>query len=1215
MPITPDNLKLVATEVMADTPDGGGLPTSVMITDGDDGNVFPKISNLDAVYGRVNLRKVAFTVDTADDAVLAGSYALVMKPPANPGVGVTMFYTGSDFDQRTQARDRVESYVTDGPESQLTLIGRQLIGQKQIVCYQKDTDKLPEIGQVLCLSTEANGVVTAKQFIRVDAVTVEEREFTEHIGSSQITFKRNVVTITMATPLLRDFTGPENPSTLSAVSKLTRVRRTSIVDAARYYGIAKLKNFAAKNAISAVVEGIFTQLVPTTSREVALVDVSPAKAGSLTSTSTNAMYMYLGAWWSANDGKFVKFPFGVTPGSLAFEGNPPDDAEGKVTTAGGGLVFSIDYTDGILRCISGEGWSGLVTFKPAVAVRGVAHTQEIKVTQGNRGTTFVAMLAPLPSKGSLTVEYQVLGKWYTLRDNGVRLVGDSAAVGTGSVNRLTGTVTINLQSQPDVDSSIIISYASDVHYDTLSQSSGSDYPYSDFDLGEAFDPTSLSMTFWQHNVFNPDGSYAYGYARTVGLNANNRFDNAYCFGYASPLTGKIRVYWKTLPSAANPVTFEYKALADSAETVATAVKSKSITAAANMSLGESVVPGSLQGRVPFGSGTNGTVKDVSGLLVLLGGQTLSTGVTVHDDTNIGTIDYATGDIVINQSAAVNVKYWTPPRYVNSLGRTESTPNRFAPWDRVSQVADTGVWKDETGTVSLGSGTAIFGYTTSIAYATAAATTTKSFSSPNFGVTFQATAKVGGVLVPNTLRGVSANIEFVDIGGTLFRGTSINAYGMTGFITACGSVNYTTGEATLTYWGDIFNGQTSKPVVLNGLSAKGDFSTTELTFRTSGNPLRPGSLNVSFTHPVHGRVVAISDSNGTIAANGVRGSVNKSSGLVSLEFGSWVTAAGNEGASWYDAANVVGANVWKPEGVVPGSLTYSGVVQTALPINADLLGLDPVRLPTNGKVPIFQPADVVLVHNTKRTAIISPAAGVTTTTPRVNANDMWVEDANGRVLPYTMYTADLENGSLTLTNAFSATGYTAPFYAANSVHTLAVVSDVQISGELTFTVPLTADFDTDSYVSTCLVFGDVNARVTNVRDVYNFTSWDATGQAQADGQYNKVNYPIVVTNNGAITERWRVLFTSSTTFNVYGENVGMVAQGDTSHDCAPLNSLTGQPYFKLDARGWSGGWSSGNNLMFNTVGTPKPIWLARTILPGTALTADSFRLRLRGDTDA
>ena len=115
--------------------------------------------------------------------------------------------------------------------------------------------------------------------------------------------------------------------------------------------------------------------------------------------------------------------------------------------------------------------------------------------------------------------------------------------------------------------------------------------------------------------------------------------------------------------------------------------------------------------------------------------------------------------------------------------------------------------------------------------------------------------------------------------------------------------------------------------------------------------------------------------------------------------------------------------------------------------------------------------------------------------------------------------------------------------------------------------------------------------------------------------NLISHPIEVTNDGAVTERWALVFTNTTAFRLIGEHVGVIAEGNTAADFSPLNPFTGQPYFTIRAAAWGGGWSTGNVVRINTVGALHPVGVARTTQQGDAtLNDDSFTLVVMGDRD-
>ena len=180
----------------------------------------------------------------------------------------------------------------------------------------------------------------------------------------------------------------------------------------------------------------------------------------------------------------------------------------------------------------------------------------------------------------------------------------------------------------------------------------------------------------------------------------------------------------------------------------------------------------------------------------------------------------------------------------------------------------------------------------------------------------------------------------------------------------------------------------------------------------------------------------------------------------------------------------------------------------------------------------------------------------------------------------------------------------------------LLSDVQINGQVTLAAPLLRDFPAGSQLSSALLYGDLQARATNLFDQQTWKDvWQSTvAGSGATAQYNDIDYPVEVLNNGAVTERWRLNFTSTTSFQVIGESMGVIATGTTGTDLQPINQLTTLPYFTLRAAGWGAGWSVGNQLRFDTIAAAPPTWLVRTVLPGAALTGDSFDAQLRGDVD-
>jgi hypothetical protein len=298
------------------------------------------------------------------------------------------------------------------------------------------------------------------------------------------------------------------------------------------------------------------------------------------------------------------------------------------------------------------------------------------------------------------------------------------------------------------------------------------------------------------------------------------------------------------------------------------------------------------------------------------------------------------------------------------------------------------------------------------------------------------------------------------------------------------------------------------------------------------------------------------------------------------------------------------------------LRYNAVSYFYLPLDANILGIDPVRLPQDGRVVIFRPGGFVVVgHTASLTATVSN--GQTLDCAQVRLSRVRVKGFDGAVIN-TGYTADLEHGTVTFTNV---TGYSQPITLEHRIEDMAVVSDVQITGQLGFTRALTHNYPLtvppSSFVSSALVAGDLKARVSVLFDQTSWTSvWsDIAIGTNATGTFNDVLAPIVVTNKGAVSERWALIFTNTTSFNVVGEHVGVIGSGSINADLSPLNPATAVAYFTLPALGWGLGWATGNVLRFNTVGAMTPVWVVRTVQQGPNTGIEhSFTLLSRGDVD-
>jgi hypothetical protein len=421
------------------------------------------------------------------------------------------------------------------------------------------------------------------------------------------------------------------------------------------------------------------------------------------------------------------------------------------------------------------------------------------------------------------------------------------------------------------------------------------------------------------------------------------------------------------------------------------------------------------------------------------------------------------------------------------------------------------------------------------------------------------------------------------------------------------------------------GASSLPTTVVGASAPdptgadGLLMTESVTFRTAVSPIASGGFTVSGKWSDGTTFTATSDANGdiktaTAGAKGVVGKVNYETGIVTLRFGTLGGTVGDGFTQQVGYMGVVGVTNVTATGVRADSLRYSAVGYSYIPLDANILGLNPVRLPSDGRVPIFRKGGLALVHHTKKTSAITVTNAQTVNLARVRLARVRVIGNDGNTIT-SGYTANLDAGTVTFTNV---SGYSQPVKIEDRIEDLALIQDAQINGQLTLTRQLTHDFPLGSYVSSALIIGDMKARVPVLFDQATWTgnAWaDALNGSAATATYNDVLAPIAVTNAGAITERWVVRFTNTNAFEIIGEHVGVIATGNTSIDCAPNNPAASAPYFTIPATGWGSGWSAGNILRFNTIGALFPVWIIRTIQQGQATALDdAFTVLILGDID-
>lgn len=463
--------------------------------------------------------------------------------------------------------------------------------------------------------------------------------------------------------------------------------------------------------------------------------------------------------------------------------------------------------------------------------------------------------------------------------------------------------------------------------------------------------------------------------------------------------------------------------------------------------------------------------------------------------------------------------------------------------------------------------------------------------------------------------------FLDRTGLLYR--NVNPANNSGI--QSGAIQYGTGIVEIDSW----TPDADNTITLESLTTTTDLlPVNKISFRTPIMPIRPQSLTIVVGTLEYGQLTLTADENGVIETSRAHGQVNWDNGFVTIYFyaKTKITEANRaeiEANDWYDPLleydGVDGRYINVPVWVDASSVRYNAVAYTYIPLDSEILGLSATRLPIDGRVPIFRIGGIGIVSSSKAQELPSAIAGTT-----YDLNDQrisWVEleDANGTKVPFELYTVDYDYGRVTLGGDFVPGNLVIPLVVRYRYQDMGLIRDVQINGQLTFTKPLTHNYDAvDTIVGSALVIGDMQARYTRkfVQQSWNSVWNDEPTGSTISANYNDSLYPILTTNKGATQERWAIVFTSPDNFYCVGEYTGRLAlAGSTSTDYAPLNPITGVPYFTIKKEGWGLGWANGNVLRFNTIAANFPIWVIRTVKQSEpSVISDQFQIMLRGDID-
>lgn len=376
--------------------------------------------------------------------------------------------------------------------------------------------------------------------------------------------------------------------------------------------------------------------------------------------------------------------------------------------------------------------------------------------------------------------------------------------------------------------------------------------------------------------------------------------------------------------------------------------------------------------------------------------------------------------------------------------------------------------------------------------------------------------------------------------------------------------------------------TSQPInsieILSGIYTVGGMGTNSVCGRTPAAPVVPQSFNVR-VWTESGLKTATSTAEGLLEGEGITGTIDYKTGFFV---------------------------VFTDEVMQSETLKYNCTSLKYTPVNRTIIGIDTVRLRNDGKTQILRAGDTVLIYDRKIQDLGSAfTVGTVCDLGRTGLDRVAVRDAKGMRIPADYYDEDLNGGKITFNSSLNLTGFVMPLHAITSKEELNRIVKADYSGAIELQNPISRAFpaDGDLYIASCLVVGDLESKIIKT---FSQVSWTNVWSDERIGnellaKLNTVDYPITITNEGAITQRWLLQFTSKTQFNIIGEQIGLAGQSDILQDCAPLNPATQKPYFTIPKEAFTAAngssiWASGNCIRINTTATNTPLWIIKTVQP-------------------
>ena len=275
MTILEGDIKLLASKVMDDVPEGGGGPSGTVIPYGRSNRIFSDVTEVDRAGGDVSIRQLHAWVDTPNTDTYQDVNIVVGRPPDDAAISITLAKCAM-FHRRTDIADAIANYLIQGPFWGGYLLENHVMGQRSLQILHRPGTPAPSVNRTLVLTFAEGQPGGYLQYVRVTRTETEERTFSVMTDGGIVTFQASVTKADISDALRFGFVGSPPSPLFTGLSTATKIRDTTMADAAVYYGAARLTTGNALGDVAVAVDSVYSQLVPSSRTETTALDQRPA---------------------------------------------------------------------------------------------------------------------------------------------------------------------------------------------------------------------------------------------------------------------------------------------------------------------------------------------------------------------------------------------------------------------------------------------------------------------------------------------------------------------------------------------------------------------------------------------------------------------------------------------------------------------------------------------------------------------------------------------------------------------------------------------------------------------------------------------------------------------------------------------------------------------------------------------------------------------------